>query len=128
MRIYTVHRRHDGGRPDFVLVKEGFCWPAFILALPWALWHRMWLTVLWLVAVLAIAGALGVFLGLDVLGETALSLGIALLVGFFANDWRRWSLERRGYANEGVVAAENEDAALRRFLTEMPLYAGGLRP
>jgi len=128
MRIYTVHRRQDAGQPDFVLVKEGFCWPAFVVALPWALWHRMWLTVLWLAAAFVLTGALGAVLGLDGLGGTVLFLGLAVLAGIFGNDLRRGSLARRGYAEEGVVAADNEDAAFRRFLTEAPLYAGGLRP
>lgn len=128
MRVYSVHFRRQARGADLVLVKEGFCWPAFFLSFLWALWHRMWLTVLWLVAVSAALGALTAVLRLDPVGEAAVSLGAALLVGFFANDIRRWSLDKRGYSHEGVVVGDNEDGALRRFLANAPLITGGIRP
>ena len=49
MRIYTVHLPAAAGDTGedraaaAVLVKEGFCWPAFFFAPLWALWHRLWL-------------------------------------------------------------------------------------
>ena len=44
MKIYSVHDRPGSLAPDrdVVLVKEGFCWPAFFLTALWALWHRLW--------------------------------------------------------------------------------------
>ncbi len=128
MRVYSVHFRRQASGPDLVLVKEGFCWPAFFLSFIWALWHRMWLTVLWLVAASAVLGAVSAVLRLDPVGEGAVSLGMAVLIGLFANDIRRWSLDKRGYSDEGIVVGDNEDGALRRFLARTPLFAGGLRP
>ncbi|MCG8512273.1 MAG: DUF2628 domain-containing protein [Rhodospirillales bacterium] len=128
MRVYTVHFRHHLGGPEFVLIKEGFCWPAFVLSVFWALWHRLWLIALLLVVVPLALGAAGLWLGLDPIGESALSIGLALLTGYFANDIRRWMLDRRGYSEEGVVIGDNQDEALRRFLTEAPIMTGGLRP
>ena len=41
-RLYTVHLLDDASDDGLVLVKEGFSWPAFFVAVPWALFHRMW--------------------------------------------------------------------------------------
>ena len=128
MRVYSVHFRSGFGGPDFALVKEGFCWPAFFLSVLWALWHRMWWVAAGLFAVSAVLGSAGALLGLDPVGEAAVSLAIAILIGFFANDIRRLVLDRRGYSHEGVVLGNNEDGALERFLANSPVMSGGLRP
>ena len=128
MRLYSVHFRSEFGGPDFALIKEGFCWPAFFLSIMWALWHRMWLVAAGLFVLSAIVGSAGVALGLDPLGETAVSLAMALMMGYFANDIRRWALDRRGYSHEGVVLGDNEDGALERYLANSPVMSGGLRP
>jgi len=117
MRVYTVHIRHSADRlnRDAVLVKEGFCWPAFFVNVLWALWHRMWLAaILFLVATVAVSG-IGQALDIDPMTGAALDLAMALLIGAFANDLRRRSLARSGYDFTGVVAATGEDAATRRW-------------
>ncbi|MBL6946868.1 MAG: DUF2628 domain-containing protein [Rhodospirillales bacterium] len=126
MRVYTVHYRRDIAGADFVLVKEGFCWPAFFVSVFWALWHRMWLVAGAIVAVSAAIGLVAAAFGVDPLSDAAISLALALLIGLFANDIRRWVLDRRGFSDEGVVVGDNEDAALERFLAKSPIMAGGL--
>ena len=125
MRIYTVHFRPDDGG-DIVLVKEGFCWPAFLVGPLWALWHGLWVVALGLVALVVGVGAAGAVPGLDAVTAAALSLGTAMAIGGTANDLRRWTLERRGFSEEGVVMGGGEDEALRRFLANAPLLTGGL--
>ena len=122
MRVYTVHLRTGAGLPDAdaVLVKEGFCWPAFFVGILWALWHRMWLTaILFLVAMVAVEAVAQLF-ALDSTTGTALSLAVALLIGSGANDLRRRALHRRGYDLAGIVAATTEDAAARRWFDLNP--------
>jgi len=128
MRIYTVHYRPAADGPDLVLVKEGFCWPAFFLSVLWALWHRLWVVALWLLAVSAVVGAVGAVADLNPVADSVLSLGAAAGVGCVANDLRRWTLRRRGYSDEGVVLGGGEETALRRFLARAPLFDQGLRP
>ncbi len=128
MRVYSVHFSSDFEGAQFALVKEGFCWPAFLLSVVWALWHRMWWVAAGLFAVSAILGSAGALLGLDPLSDAAISLAFALIIGFFANDMRRWALERRGYSDEGVVLGDNEDGALERFLANSPVMSGVVRP
>ena len=113
MRIWTAHL-HDAGLysgPEIVLVKDGFCWPAFFVPLLWALWHRMWLT-----ALLLVVGALVLGVGMDLLGlspaaQFVLGVGVAVYIGLSANDWRRASLRRRGWDDGSSVVAENREAA-----------------
>ncbi len=119
MRIYTVHTRPWSAAPDddAVLVKEGFAWPAFFFPILWAPWHRLWLVLLIMVAVvLAIAG-LTEFVRPDPWTQTALQLGLQAVVGFFGNDWRRHSLARRGFVETAVVAGRNRLAAEHRYFS-----------
>jgi hypothetical protein len=128
MKTYTVHLRRHGLDPerDLVLVKEGFAWPAFFLGGLWALAHRLWLTALVLFAVVIAVEVVLVALEADEISHAAISLGIATAVGWIANDLRRRVLARRGYALAGVVAGEDRDTALWRFLEGEPALARDL--
>ncbi|MBE0562786.1 MAG: DUF2628 domain-containing protein [Ochrobactrum anthropi] len=127
MRIYTVHYRPEAGGGDIVPVKEGFCWPAFLFGPLWALWHGLWAVALWLLALIAVVGAANAVFALDAVTATVLTAGAAVAVGGTANDLRRWTLERRGFSEEGVVMGGGEDSALRRFLANTPMLTGGLQ-
>ncbi len=122
MRFYTAYVRHGGLDPDrdVVLVKEGFSWPAFFFGVLWALARRLWLAAL--VLVLAFAGieAFAYFAGLDPVTGAALMLGLSVGFGWLGNDLRRRKLEREGFVFQGVIAGENLDAALERFLDDAP--------
>jgi hypothetical protein len=129
MRVYTVHQIPGSSQPDreAVLVKEGFCWPAFFFSVVWALWNGMWLAALAFFIVVAVAETIAQLLGLDPITDAALSLAAALLIGGSANDLRRRSLDRRGYDLAGLVAATHEDAALRRWFDIHPPAASAWR-
>ncbi len=110
-----------------VVVKEGFCWPAFFLTVLWVLWHRLWRT---LVVLLAIGAGLETalhFAGADDVTTISARLAFSLIVGFGANDWRRGGLLKRGYRSLGVVAATGREVALRRFFDLHPDLAAGPR-
>ena len=130
MRIYTIHLPPRFGPLDAdpVTVKEGFNWAAAIFTVLWALWHRMWLVAIGLLAASAAIGGAAAVLGLGPESKAALSLGYAVLVGFHANDWRRRSLGRRDYEDAGIVAAPRADAALRRFGDLKSMEGGAYRP
>jgi hypothetical protein len=129
MRIYTVHLRRpafDSDR-DVVLVREGFNWWACLFSTLWALVSRLW----WVAAGLLLLELL-LTIGFDRLPLTtataaAVSVGAALMVGFLANDLKRWTLFRRGYAEVGVVAADSAEAAAQRFFDQHPRLLADLR-
>ena len=130
MRLYTVHVRRHGLDPDrdLVLVKEGFSWPAFFFSAFWALWHRMWLAALAILAANAALALAVVLTSPDPVTEIALSVGLAAIVGTVANDLYRRKLDKRGFLLAGVAAADDADAALRRFLDGDPALAREVRP
>ncbi len=123
MRIYTVHLPPSGDQP--LLVKEGFCWPAFLFTVLWALWHRMWGTAALLFVVGTALDALVEGLGLAAPAQAAVGLAYLVVVGYLANDLRRRSLWRRGYLEAGVVAGPSREAAELRFLDLAGAAKGG---
>ena len=129
MRVFTVHlRRHglDVDR-DLALVKEGFCWPAFALSFLWALWHRLWIVAIAIFSVEAALSWTFAAFATDPVSRVAISFGLAFIIGMLANDARRWTLVRREFADAGVVAADDRDAAEHRFLESRPELAAELR-
>jgi Protein of unknown function (DUF2628) len=130
MRIWTVHlpraaetpaRPPNASARPPVLVREGFSWVAFLLALPWLLWHRLWLEA---VAYLGLVLLLAAF----VPEAAALPVALALqfLLGAQAQDLRRAALARRGRPAAHVVAAPDEDLALARLLDARPELGAAL--
>jgi hypothetical protein len=116
-RLYTVHLRAWSAEADrdAVFVREGFAWSAFLFSVVWALWHRLWVPAVLIAGALAALALADDLLELNPLIAHAASLGLSLLVGFEANDWRREALRRRGYAEAGLVAAANLAEAEHRF-------------
>lgn len=117
MRLFTVHIQvwsaASDGEAQFV--REGFSWPAFLFPTLWALWHRLWILAVALFAVqLALAMLVAAFAA-DPVSPTVLAVALQLLIGFFANDWRRNILTRRGMVETALVAAPDRMAAEHRF-------------
>ena len=128
MKLYTVHLRRGGLDPDrdIAVIKEGFSWPACILSLIWALWHRLWWVAAGLIALsLTIEGALWA-LGIDETLGFVIGVSVAVLTGLLANDLHRWTLERDGFIERGMVSGDNAEEALIRFLDQSPDVAGGM--
>ena len=125
MKVYSVHLRRHGLDPDrdIVLVAEAFSWAAFVLSLVWAMWHRMWWVALGLLVISLSINGVGWLLGMDEVSAFVVSFGIAVLTGLLANDLRRWTLERAGFNDCGVVSGDNPDEALARFLEGAPEIA-----
>ncbi|HTI87881.1 MAG TPA: DUF2628 domain-containing protein [Alphaproteobacteria bacterium] len=129
MRVYTVHvppaTRHQA---DPVLVKEGFSWPAFFFGPLWALAHRMWLVTVALVALDLIISVVLDAARIPPVTQAVISLAVAVLIGAHGNDWRRRSLDRRGFRDAGVVAGRNIDEALARYLDATVTHMAVPRP
>ncbi len=122
MHIYTAQLRPGGplNDPDLVLIKEGFCWPALLWAVPWLLWQRLWLGLIaYVLASSLLSVGLATF-GLSGAAAAVVWIGFAVLVAAQANDWRRWTLARHGYRFAGVVAASGLAAAERRVFEHWP--------
>ena len=112
MRVFSAHTR-PARAP--VLVPERFSWGAAIFGPLWLFAHRAWIA-----GILALLAAM--LIGWLAPGEWKLPLAIALgaLLGLFGQDFRRWSLARRGFLLAHVVAARDRDEALARLLARRP--------
>lgn len=131
MAVYTVHQPPLGkgeNSPDparFTFVRDGFYMWGFLLSVLWMLRHR-----LWLVAVLFVALSVLIEAGLRYASVTSgwrllVLIALAFLVGLEGSTLRRWTLNRRGFTNVGVVVADNQDDAERRFFVT---WQAGKRP
>jgi len=121
MAIYTVHEpplKADESAPDperFVFVRDGFSFWAFLLAPLWMLRHRLWLVFAGYVLVtIALQVALRL-IGASATVTLAISVLVALLVGFEAATLRRFTLSRRRWKNVGIVVGDAPESAERRF-------------
>ncbi len=124
MAVYTVHRRAgDGAEEDTKLVAEGFCWPAFLFTVLWALWHRLWLAALLFLALGAALDLAFAALGASDAARAVLTLTYMVLIGYSANDLRRRGLARRGYRPLGPVTGTSREAAEQRLLERLALPA-----
>ena len=115
MKAYTVHA--PPGAPEatdrFAFVKDGFSWPAFVVPLLWTLWHKMWLTLIgYIIFVLLLAW-------IDLLISTGTAMLVGLIGSFFlaleANNFRRRSLDQRGWIDLGASSGRDLDEAEIRF-------------
>ncbi|MDR3498170.1 MAG: DUF2628 domain-containing protein [Parvibaculum sp.] len=117
MRIYTVHQR--AGAPadgeGLVFVKEGFAWPALFVPLLWLLFARLWLAALAFAIVALALAAAAETLGLGPNAAIVLSLALQFLLACEANDIRRWTLARRGYAEIAIASGRTLVEAERDF-------------
>ena len=121
MRIYTVHHRQEasgsltGLGDDAILVKEGFSWPALFIPLIWLIYKRMWIVLVFYVAVTM---ALTVLSQVALLPDSAVLVGnlaVNLILGLEGNDLYRWTLARRRYREQAVVVGRNLIAAEQRY-------------
>ena len=120
MQVYSIHIRGRGLAldSDVAVIKEGFSWPAFVFNFFWMLWHRHWVAG---GAILFVITA--IFASIRLVGGTGFSEFILcaawfMTVGAFANDFRRYCLERQGYLDMGQVLGETPDDALYLYLKE----------
>ena len=131
MAVFTVHQPPIGkseNMPEptrFTFVRDGFYVWGFLFSVLWMLRHRLWLA-----AVLFVALVVLVVVGLKFAGAPAglqqfAVIALAFLVGLEGATLRRWTLKRRGWTNVGVVIADNEDEAERRFFAN---WQAGRRP
>jgi hypothetical protein len=119
MRDYWVLVK-QGIEPEFELVPEAFSWGALIFQLFWALYRRLWWVSLGLVAVVVALSALVQAIQLDPAWSGAANVAVAVALGCFGNDFRRWELARKGYRAVDIVAArriaEAEELAIARWV------------
>lgn len=131
MAVFTVHQpklKTPDESPEptqFTFVRDGFYVWGFLLSVFWMLRHRMWLVALLFVALSVLINIALRLLGAPPALHTATNIAMCFLVGLEGGTLRRWTLARRGWTNVGVVIADNQDDAERRFFVN---WQAGRRP
>jgi hypothetical protein len=122
MPVYTVYeppRRRDDDAADaadrFVFVRDKFSIWAFLFGPLWMIWRGLWLVLLLYIVLMGLLQAGLWALGASSVVKFTVGVLVALLIGFESSSLRRWTYERRGWINHGVVVADDEEAAERRF-------------
>lgn len=130
MPVYTVHAPPAEGTDvrgttdQFVFVRDGFSFWAFVFGPLWLLYQRLWL---------AFAGYMVLSIVLEVVmtllragGGTRLAVMavVAVLMGLEAASLRRWTLSRRKWRQLGIVLADDREAAERRFFDRWTVTRG----
>jgi Protein of unknown function (DUF2628) len=120
MTFWTAHIR-PGGAP--VLVREGFSWGAFLFGPLWLAGHRAWVP-----AALALAAGILIVILLPLAVAAVTMLALAVLLGVSGQDFRRWSMDHRGFMLTQVIAARSEPEALGVLLARRPDLVGSFLP
>ena len=119
MRIYTIYESNDKV-PSAVPIKEGFNWFAFIFSLPWALLNSLWLVALVFLVINFFLMWLLIVFGGNYVAQTIVFSGLALAIGWTANDLKRSNLIKRGYKEETILLADSKKNAILRFFAMKP--------
>ncbi len=135
MVTYTVHERNNE-EPDIaaraekiVFVKEGFAWLALVFPLVWLLYHRLWIVLAGFVVIVALLEVGVMSLGLNEAVAVAATFALSGLFALQANDLRRWSLDRKGFAFVDLVSGRDRSECEQKFFTEWLSGQGaGLKP
>jgi hypothetical protein len=131
MAVFTVHQpplAKNENAPDparFTFVRDGFYVWGFLLSVFWMLRHRLWLVAILFVALVVLIEFGLRWLGLAAGYRSLILFALCFLVGLEGGTLRRWTLALRGYTNVGVVVADNQDDAERRFFVN---WQAGKRP
>jgi len=101
-----------GACADFIVLRDGFSWLAFLFGPLWLLYHRMWVeaavfTTMWLAMML-----------LPPMTGTVGSLLLSVLLGLEGNMLRQRALLRRGHVQRGVLVAHDAQEALALVLQQ----------
>lgn len=120
MSVYTIqapaNSLGEAELEDSAFLREGFSWGAFIFAVFWLLWHRLWVAAaLWLVVC---AGFVWLSLSVLSLGSFLLiAFALHLLLGLEANALLRRRYARHDYQLIDVISAESREIAERTFFS-----------
>lgn len=121
MAWWTAHNKPGCGADDVVFIREGFSRWALLFPLPWLVIKGMWIVLLLALAAQFLIWSVAEALGFSELMRVAFSFAINLLLGFEGNSLLRWTYERRGFQELGLVQGDDLEEAELRFFSEIGL-------
>lgn len=116
-KIYNAYEKPEAAEVTerVVLLREGFSFWAFSLNALWLISQRMWsLLALYIAAIIAVSIVCDA-LGMAQVAIMLVQIWLQLMLGLHAYDLQGALLTRRGYRLAGVIVAQNDIAAERRY-------------
>ncbi|HEY9163082.1 MAG TPA: DUF2628 domain-containing protein [Magnetovibrio sp.] len=126
MSIYSVHIRDSGSKPAMVVIPDGFSWGAAVFGFLWALYIGAWDLALLLLVIQVASETLISLLLADPAVQGVAQLGVAVAIGFSAQELRRMLLGLRGLREAGVVTGADRESAERRYFDTHPTITARL--
>lgn len=116
-KIFNVYEKPEAADPAdrMLLLREGFSYWAFLFGIFWLLMHRMWRVAVLFFAAQVVTASVGEILGFSQVSLGLLQLWLQVMLGFHAYELRGATLVRCGYRLAGVLVAESEMHAERRY-------------
>lgn len=116
-KIFNVYEKPEASDPAdrVALVREGFSFWAFVWGGLWLIAQRMWLVLAGYVVAAIAAGAICEMLHTSEAITLLLQLWLQVMLAYHVYDLEGWTLRRRGYRRAGVLVAESEMHAMRRY-------------
>jgi hypothetical protein len=121
MAWWTAHSKPGAGADDVVFIREGFSWWALFFPLLWLAFKGMWIVLLLALAAQFLIWSIAEALGFGEAMRIVFSCAINLILAFEGNNLLRWTYERRGFEERGLVHGEDLEEAEYRFFTEIGL-------
>jgi hypothetical protein len=121
MAWWTAHSQPGKGADDVVFIREGFSWWALFFPLLWLAFKGMWIILLLALAAQFLIWSAAEALGFGEAMRIVFSCAINLILAFEGNNLLRWTYERRGFEERGLVQGDDLDEAEYRFFTEIGL-------
>jgi hypothetical protein len=112
MASFIILSREGNPVPDAdaVIVADRFSFPAFVITIPWLLWHRVWFAAAPVVALTIVSAWLASDPRLAFAGSL-LSLVVQAYAGFEGNAWRVEAMIQRGFRIVDIVEASDAETA-----------------
>ena len=113
MTTYSIYAKpHDAMAAEAIFLPESFSWGAFVFTWVWALWNRMWIVGIIVMAVLLLGTVLPPAM------QFLVNVSVGVFLGLHGNDLLGWSLTRRGFSVIGLSAGSTLEEAELRFYAD----------
>lgn len=106
MNIYCIYNDSSKISPKPIIVKQGFSFYASVLNFLWAIYHRMWI-----LAILVIAFRILIAPFEKLAFYYIFDTSVLFIFGFFADDFRHYYASKSGLHLDEIIGASNEEEA-----------------
>lgn len=127
-KLYTVLIKNKSPEPlkDTIFIKGGFNFYAFLFFSFWALFNKLWILFVALIAIELAGVYFPQFLFFDKFYFDLIIIALHFWLGFEANDLKISKLEQEGYIIFDVVSGTDNLDAERRFYDKYLFYSNTL--